>query len=298
MHTADKEKQVPVKELEEKDTGDFRQEEADKSAEKKEGRLTRIIDWIAAACKIVLESKLVIIGCMLVQGFFFTFNPKGSLEWDVVMLTGLTGLYALASLIVEISNGNKIAQKGKDIADGLYKGYWDSKQNQMAGSDKNLSENKVVKKRDVNEQERAEKFKDITDQKKDAPVKRRWLIIIAYALLFIACVWLSVFKSFADYSLHLILGIVILLESISSLVKTLRSKDGKTRDRVVAIIIAIFSIILGLLLLCSPVHTSMAVMQIFGIGFLIKALMDIIAGLINRSLIDDTKDRINQLKTI
>ena len=41
---ADKEKQASVKELEEKDTGGLRQEEADESAEKKEERLTRIIN--------------------------------------------------------------------------------------------------------------------------------------------------------------------------------------------------------------------------------------------------------------
>ena len=65
-----------------------------------------------------------------------------------------------------------------------------------------------------------------------------------------------------------------------------------------AIIISVFSIVLGIFLVSSPVITSMAVMQVFGIAFLAKALVEIITGLINRSLITDTKDRIGLLKII
>ena len=84
------------------------------------------------------------------------------------------------------------------------------------------------------------------------------------------------------------------LPRIVTIIKTRGSV--KPRDRAVSFAIAVFSIVLGVFLILLPGDTAALVLQIAGIGFILKALAELYVGFRNRSLILATGETISQIK--
>ena len=72
--------------------------------------------------------------------------------------------------------------------------------------------------------------------------------------------------------------------------------DEKVKRSVGWSVIAVFSIVLGVFLILLPGDTAALVLQIAGIGFILKALAELYVGFRNRSLILATGKTISQIK--
>ncbi len=269
-------------------------------SEKKE-KIKRSVGWGISAYEIIMKNKIVIACCLLVQGFFYAFRPGGSLLWDAKIFSILTAAYALSSAIVIISNKNEKALAGKNIASDAYKGFWNDKQKQMTGpSEQLVSENELLKLRSENAEARAKLVQDRVEKGRESILLRnKWILATIYFAMFVACIPLFIFSEFTAHIMHVLLGVIIIIESCVTLLTLLKTrKTVKQKDKAITLIISVLSLVLGILLIALPSNTAEFVIRLVGIGLIIKALAELFVLFRNRSLILSGKETIAEIKNI
>ena len=115
----------------------------------------------------------------------------------------------------------------------------------------------------------------------------------------IVSITIIIFKSFFSGAVFVILGVILTAEGVFSFITWMKTKDSvKPRDRAVSLTIAVFSVLLGVVLVFFPIFTGNMVIRFIGIGILVKATAERVIGFRNRSLILDTKETISEIKNI
>lgn len=262
-------------------------------------KLKRSLGWGLSAYGIIMKNKIVIACCLLFQGFFWVFNPKGSLEWDIMMLSVLSALYAVAGLVVLITGGNRIAERGKDEVGKLYRDTWDGKRKQLAEPAGRLSDITVIKEREEEFLQTEEKVREFSSEAKKQILTKRNFLAAGYVILIIVSIVFIIFKSFFSGVVFEILGVAITVEGVFSFITWSKTKDSvKPRDRTLSFAVAAFSVVLGIVLIVFPFSTGAIVIRFVGFCILVKATVELIVGFRNRSLISDTKDTISKIKNI
>ncbi len=274
--------------------------EKNREAVRLEGeKIKRSVGWGITAYSIIMKNKIVISCCLLFQGFFWVFNPKGSLEWDIMILSILGFLYAAAGLIVVITGGNSIAVKGQEKVSETYQEKIDDKRKQLAEPAERLSDVMVIKEREAELRKKEERVREFSNEAKKKIVTKKGLLIVCYVLLMLVSSALIIFKSFFSGAVYVILGVILTVEGVFSFITWMKTKDSvKPRDRAVSLAVSIFSVLLGVALVFFPVFTGNMVIRFIGIGILVKAVADLVIGFRNRTLILDTKETISEIKNI
>ncbi|MBR3416664.1 MAG: hypothetical protein IKH09_08225 [Clostridia bacterium] len=262
-------------------------------------KIKRSFGWGITAYSIIMKNKIVISCCLLFQGFFWVFNPKGSLEWDIMILSILALLYAVAGLLVLITGGNSVAVKGQKKVGEMYREKIDGKRKQFSEPAERLSDVTVVKAREEELHKEEERVKEFSNEAKKKIATKKNLLIVCYVLLMIVSITIIIFKSFFSGAVFVILGVILTAEGVFSFITWMKTKDSvKPRDRAVSLTIAVFSVLLGVVLVFFPIFTGNMVIRFIGIGILLKAVTELVIGFRNRSLILDTKETISEIKNI
>ena len=262
-------------------------------------KIKRSFGWGITAYSIIMKNKIVISCCLLFQGFFWVFNPKGSLEWDIMILSILALLYAVAGLLVLITGGNSVAVKGQKKVGEMYREKIDGKRKQFSEPAERLSDVTVVKAREEELHKEEERVKEFSNEAKKKIATKKNLLIVCYGLLMIVSITIIIFKSFFSGAVFVILGVILTAEGVFSFITWIKTKDSvKPRDRAVSLTIAVFSVLLGVVLVFFPIFTGNMVIRFIGIGILLKAVTELVIGFRNRSLILDTKETISEIKNI
>ena len=261
-------------------------------------KIKRALGRVIAAFGIIMKNRIVISCCLLFQGFFWVFNPKGSLEWDIMFLSVLSLLYGVAGLIVQSTGGNEIAVKGQKKFGELYRGTLDDKKDQFVEPARQ-SDITVLKERGDDFLKDEKKVKEFSKEAKKKISTKKKLLIACYVILIIVSIAFIVFKSFFSGVVFVILGWLITIEGALSILTWWKTKDSvKPLDRNISLAIAIFSVLLGVILFFFPIFTGPLVIRLLGIGILVKAVADLVIGFRNRTLIPDTQETISKIKNI
>jgi len=262
-------------------------------------KIKKSIGWGVSAYSIIMKNKIVIAGCLLFQGFFWVYNPKGSVEWDIMIFAVLTVLYAIAGLIVLITDGNRVAEKGKEKVGEIYRGKIDDKRKQFEEPAERMSEITAIREREEEIRHEEERVKKFSDEAKKKIATKKNLLAAFYVLLIAVGVVLFLFKSFFSGVFFEILGVVLTVEGVFSFITWAKTKDSvKPRDRAASFAVAAFSVLLGAVLIVFPIFAGKTVIRLIGIGILVKATLELIVGFRNRSLILETKETISEIKNI
>ncbi len=194
-------------------------------------KIKRALGRVIAAFGIIMKNRIVISCCLLFQGFFWVFNPKGSLEWDIMFLSVLSLLYGVAGLIVQITGGNKIAVKGQKKFGELYRGTLDDKKDQFVEPARQ-SDITVLKERGDDFLKDEKKVKEFSKEAKKKISTKKKLLIACYVILIIVSIAFIVFKSFFSGVVFVILGWLITIEGALSILTWWKTKDSvKPLDR-------------------------------------------------------------------
>lgn len=259
------------------------------------------LNWGLGAFSLVMKNKLVAIGCFLVTGLFHTFNPVGSLDWDTMMLSLMLMLYAAVSFIFVLTNENEKVGKGQEIAGGLIKGYFEGQRDNAArgqslfSKDKTLSEH--TKASNDRLDERVWKYSEKEKEKKKTSAGKIALMI-TYILLMALSVVIFIWRANFVNIVQIIIGALLIADGISSLVTVAAAyKSGlPMKNKVVSMVLGIFTIGLGVTFILVPADTSALVYRITGALLIVKAVSEFIVMIRNREIISSVKDTIIQIK--
>ena len=239
--------------------------------------------WTKHTYQLITQNKIVISFCLLIHGLFFVFLPEHSLILDVKVLMALTALYAVSCAVVVITNGHEKAEKRKTVVGGMYKWYWDDKKKQMLGPRQRLMENELIQQRTETVQAQADTLAQYSEQRRQRLLQKKWLLVVLYLLLAAVCVPLFIFSSFTDHAVHALLGLFITADGVVTFVAALKARNTIHRhDRLIALAAAVFSVVLGVFLMVLPSVAAQFLVQIAGIGFIVKALAELWVAFHNR----------------
>ena len=257
------------------------------------GKIGQIFTWGVGTYRLVMKNKLVAVLCFLVPGLFHTFNPVGSLNWDVMILSLTLMLYA--------TNENTKVGKGQEIAEDLVKGYFEGQRDHAAIGQELLSKSKTLSEHTKASNERldkrVEKLSEKREQKKSTSPGKNVMMIIYIFLLAIA-VAMFIWRSFFVNAVQIIIGCLLIADAISSLFTVAAAyKSGlPMKDKIVSVILSIFTIGLGVTFILLPANTSALVYRITGIMLIVKAVSELIVMIHNREVFSSIKDTIDQIK--
>lgn len=265
------------------------------------GKIGQIFTWGVSTYRLVMKNKLVAVLCFLVPGLFHTFNPVGSLNWDVMILSLTLMLYAVVSIIFVLTNENTKVGKGQEIAEDLVKGYFEGQRDHAAIGQELLSKSKTLSEHTKASNERldkrVEKLSEKREQKKSTSPGKNVMMIIYIFLLAIA-VAMFIWRSFFVNVVQIIIGCLLIADAISSLITVAAAyKSGlPMKDKIVSVILSIFTIGLGVTFILLPANTSALVYRITGIMLIVKAVSELIVMIHNREVFSSIKDTIDQIK--
>ena len=118
-------------------------------------------------------------------------------------------------------------------------------------------------------------------------------------MIFVACVPLYFFPDNIIYATYAILGSFLLTEGVFSIITVIKTKDSvNPKDKVITLILSVFSIIMGVFLVLLPVGTASEVLRVVGVGLMIKALGEFWVIIRNRGLISSGKETFFEIKNI
>ena len=261
-------------------------------------KIQRFFDWGAGTYKIVMKNKLVSIICFLIPGFFHTFSPEGSLRWDAGIMTLLLGLYGLTSFILVLTDRQK-AVKGRELAETLVHNYFEEKRESASKKQKIISKNAVLDDSAKKAEEWHDRQKDMMEEKHRKYLNRsKIVLLIVYGLLTALSVLMFIHRDTTLHVSHVLLGLMLLVDGMASLVSTLAAIKSNlpVGHKVLALIISIFTLMLGVLFIVVPHDVAAITMRISGILLLLKGIPEIIVLILNRGIAPSVKDTIQELK--
>lgn len=261
-------------------------------------KIGKLFHWGLGTFQIVMKNKLVSLGCFLVTGLFHALNPVGSLDWDTMMLSLFLMLYAAVSIVFVLTNKNDTVGKGKDIAGSLVKGYFEGQRDNAGKGQELFSKSKTVREHtDASNRQldrRAEKIKE----KQINASHGNLALLITYILLLAFGVVIFIRRENFVNLVQIIIGALLIADGLSSIMTVIAAKKSglPMKDKVVSLILAGFTIALGVVFVLTPRNSAPVIYRITGILLIVKAVSEYIVMFRNKEIISSVKDSIRQIK--
>lgn len=262
-------------------------------------KLKNVVGWGISAYEIIMKNKIIVIVCLFIQGVTYVIRPMKSIKSDAKNMILLTGLYALVSAIVIITSGNKITEKGKKIVKDMYKDYFAGKQKKVNKASEHAP-NEILKNHAKKAELKSDKAKNkVKKYSESFLIRHKWIIAVIFLLIFAVCVPLYFFPNNLIYATYAIIGAFLLTEGVFSIITVIKTKDSvRPKDKVITLILAVFSIAMGVFLVFLPAGTASEVLRVVGAGLIIKALGEFWVIIRNRGLISSGKETFSKIKNI
>ena len=262
-------------------------------------KVGRIFEWGFGAFQIVMQNKIVSIGCFLVTGLYWTFSPVGSLRWDAGMLAVILAFYAVMSFILVLTNYNEKALKGRDLAGGFVQGYLDGKKNTAVQHQELFTKSKVVDKHTRVSNERLNKrIEQLSERQEKIRARSRTVLLILYAFLFALSVFLFIQRTVTVYIIHILFGLLLIFDGATGLISIIAAmRSGlPVKNKVVSLILSSVTLAVGLMYIVFSWNTAVVGIRVGGILLIVKAVIEYIIMIRNREVSLSVKDTLKEIK--
>ena len=228
-----------------------------------------------------MKNKIVSTGCFLIPGITHLFKPIGSLDWDTMMLSLLLMLYSVVSIIFVFTNKNELAGKGRELAGGFVKGYFEGQRDNASIGQELLANDSVIGEHMKASNERLDKrVEKLTEKQKKSGTLGKTALLIFYTLLLLLAICMFLWRG------------------ISSVITVTAAYNSNVpaKNKTVSLILGIFTIALGIVFVLLPANSAALVYQIIGALLIIKAIGEFFVMIRNRELLSSVKETIHQIK--
>ena len=246
-----------------------------------------MFNWGVGAFQIVMKNKIVSTGCFLIPGITHLFKPIGSLDWDTMMLSLLLMLYSVVSIIFVFTNKNELAGKGRELAGGFVKGYFEGQRDNASIGQELLANDSVI----------GEHMK-VTEKQKKSGTLGKTALLIFYTLLLLLAICMFLWQSIFVNIVQVVFGALLIADGISSVITVTAAYNSNVpaKNKTVSLILGIFTIALGIVFVLLPANSAALVYQIIGALLIIKAIGEFFVMIRNRELLSSVKETIHQIK--
>ncbi len=272
-----------------------------KKRELNKENIGKSVGWSIGAFNIIMDSKLVSIGCFLVIGVLHVIDPAGGLRFTARLLAGFIALYALVSVILILSNNNKTVAKGKEIAGGLVKGVIDGNRDPIKSGQELTSKNKTVSKRHKESNSKMDSsMRALAEKQRKEPKAGKVIMLIFYLILLVGSVILFFWTDVTVTAVHIIVGALMIADGLSGIAAILSaSKNGISfKDKTFSVIANTFSVVIGAAFILLAWNTAELSMILCGVVMIVKGLMDLYIMLRNREFLSSVKGTFNEIKNL
>lgn len=123
---------------------------------------------------------------------------------------------------------------------------------------------------------------------KESSINNLFSFTLSYGvLLIISGLFMFIKPNLLSTLFPIILGVWIIINSINKFQYSLVLKRSNNKDYLYTVLISILTFIWGIILLCNPFKTALAITQTIGIFIIIYAVLDIMENLLIRKNIND-----------
>ena len=261
-----------------------------------DGKIGSSIGWGVGAIRLIAKNKIVTSCFFLIQGAIYLFSPARSMRRDAGTLALMLALYAIISIVLVLTDSETIS-KGQSLAGGLVIGFFDKKKNLAAREQDSLPENIPTSARKVT----ADRMNDIQSKIKEKHDKThsvcKLLLLLFYILVLIVSVVLYFNKDVSIRVVHVILGLLMITDSVMSIASAFSDGEVKLKDRGLSIFLACVSIVLGVIFILAPWETSVLATQVIGATLMVKSFTELVIAFRNREILSSVKETIAQIKS-
>ena len=258
-----------------------------------------MFNWGVGAFQIVMKNKIVSTWCFLIPGITHLFKPIGSLDWDTMMLSLLLMLYSVVSIIFVFTNKNELAGKGRELAGGFVKGYFEGQRDNASIGQELLANDSVIGEHMKASNERLDKrVEKLTEKQKKSGTLGKTALLIFYTLLLLLAICMFLWQSIFVNIVQVVFGALLIADGISSVITVTAAYNSNVpaKNKTVSLILGIFTIALGIVFVLLPANSAALVYQIIGALLIIKAIGEFFVMIRNRELLSSVKETIHQIK--
>lgn len=262
-------------------------------------KISRLFNWGVGAFQIVMKNKIVSTGCFLIPGITHLFRPVGSLDWDTMMLSLLLLLYSVVSIIFVLTNKNELVGKGRELAGGFVKGYFEGQRDNASIGQELLAKDSVIGEHMKESNKRLDKrVEKLTEKQKNTGTLGKTALLIFYTLLLLLAICMFLWRSIFVNIVQVIFGALLIADGISSVitVRAAYKSNAPVKNNTVLLIMGIFTIVLGIVFVFLPANSAALVYQIIGALLILKAIGEFVVVIRNRELLASVKETIHQIK--
>lgn len=250
---------------------------------------------------ILMKCKLVTIIIFLFTGTLHIIDPRGGLRGTVTMLTIFIALYAFLSIIFLLTKKNQAVGEGKKFASDMVKETFKGDGNPISKINEILSQNEKYEKKVSNSETKArwdKRIKMVTERHKTTPKAGVAVMCIFYILLLIAAVFMFFWPDATIYTVHIILGALLVFDGISGIWTVISAKINKIpmKGKILSVLFNLLSIAVGLFFIIYSGDTADFTMVLCGIVLVLKAISDLVIMIRNKELISTIKNTLNEIK--
>ena len=209
-------------------------------------KISRLFNWGVGAFQIVMKNKIVSTGCFLIPGITHLFKPIGSLDWDTMMLSLLLMLYSVVSIIFVFTNKNELAGKGRELAGGFVKGYFEGQRDNASIGQELLAKDSVIGEHMKESNKRLDKrVEKLTEKQKNTGTLGKTALLIFYTLLLLLAICMFLWRSIFVNIVQVIFGALLIADGISSVitVRAAYKSNAPVKNNTVLLIMGIFTIV-------------------------------------------------------
>ena len=250
---------------------------------------------------VLMKCKLITIIIFLFTGTLHIIDPRGGLRGTVTMLTIFIALYAFLSIIFLLTKKNQAVGEGKKFASDMVKETFKGDGNPISKINEILSQNEKYEKKVSNSETKArwdKRIKMVTERHKTTPKAGVVVMCIFYILLLIAAVFMFFWPDATIYTVHIILGALLVFDGISGIWTVISAKINRIpiKGKLLSVLFNLLSIAVGLFFIIYSGDTADFTMVICGVVLVLKALSDLVIMIRNKELISTIKNTLNEIK--
>ena len=262
-------------------------------------KISELFNWGMGAFQIVMKNKIVSTGCFLMPGIFHLLKPVGSLDWDTMMLSLMLMLYSVVSIVFVLTDKNKMVGKGQELAGGFVRGFFEGQKDSAAMGQKLLKKNPAINEHTKASNERLDKrVKQLKEKTNSISALGRITLLIIYTLLLALAVCMFIWRSFFVNIVQIIFGALLIADGVSGMITVAAAykSNAPIKDKIISLILSVFSIALGIVFVLIPANSAALVYQITGAMLLVKVIGEYYVMIRNREVLTSVKDTIQQIK--